>query len=182
MDTSQIKDILYRAISQISESKIQKELTSGSKSKIVTEILLRCTPDVAKIEGDMHENFGIFAESLTHYLLTNALIPSQRKIKKGDVEIDIVIPDLRTLDSAPKNSLVLYFAKTNNTKSIVESLTKLQSIQPHKENILVISKTKTEIPFKTYDVDSMSGFATMLDDIGKFLSSKPQSKFKIFRT
>jgi len=182
MDESPIKDTLYQAISQLSESRIQKELSSGNKGKIVAEILLKCLPEISKIDGDEYENFGMFAESLTHYLLTNALIPSQRKIKKDDVSIDVVIPDVRTLNSAQKNSLILYFAKTSDKTSIIKSLEKIQSVQPHKENIFVIMKTKMEIPYKTYAVDSTAGFVTILDDIDVFFASRPQSKFKIFRT
>lgn len=182
MESSPIKDILYDTINQISESKIQTEISSGKKQKIIIEILQWCIPKITKLDGDKHENFGAFAESLLHYLLTNALIPSQRKITIKDTEIDIVIPDSRTLGSAPKDSLVLYFAKTNNIHTITESIARLENIQPHKDNIRIVAKTKLAIPYKIYDIDDASNFATILDDIDGFLASRPQSKFRIFRT
>ncbi|MGI0003884.1 MAG: hypothetical protein ACREAX_01165, partial [Candidatus Nitrosotenuis sp.] len=155
METSP-KDVLYRQINEISESKILKEMSSGGKKGIVAEILRRCIPEIAKLGGGQHENFGVFAESLSHYLLTNALVPSQRKITIKNTEIDLVIPDSRTLDAAPKNSLVLHFVKTADESTTLESLERLQNIQPHRENIWVVSKTQSKIPYKTYHVDEVS--------------------------
>jgi hypothetical protein len=179
---SPIKEILYRKIGEISESRILKELSSGDKKAIVAEILHKCIPEIIKLGGDAHENFGAFAESLTHYLLTNALIPSQRKITVKNTEVDVVIPDSHTLDVMPENSLILYFAKTSNKRDTLERLDKMQSIQPNKENIWVVSKTQLGIPYKTFDVDNVSSFATLLDDINFFLEIKPRPRFKIFKT
>ncbi len=176
------KDILYQQISEISEPKILKELIAGSKKRIIEEILHRCIPEIAKLSGNVHENFGVFAESISHYLLTNALIPSQRKIIIRNTEVDVIIPDSQTLGTHPENSLVLYFAKTTNEDLILGSLEKMHGIQPHKENIIVIAKTLLKIPYKTYCVDDISSFSKMFDDIDVFLRSKPQSKFKIFKT
>ncbi len=176
------KDVLYRQISEISEPRILKELTSGDRKGIVAEILRRCIPEITKLGGDMHENFGVFSESLSHYLLTNTLIPSQRKITVKNTEVDLVIPDARALDTTPENSLVLYFAKTANKDLILESLARLHNIQPHNENILVVSNAQLKIPYKTYDSSSVLSFSELLDYIDGFLRSKPQTKFKIFRT
>ncbi|MFY9300952.1 MAG: hypothetical protein WAO91_07170 [Candidatus Nitrosotenuis sp.] len=182
METSPIKEIIYHKIDEISESRILKELSSGDKKAIVSEILHKCIPEIAKLDGDVHENFGAFAESITHYLLTNALIPSQRKITIKNTEVDVIIPDSRTLDTAPENSLILYFVKTSNKQDISERLGKLQNIQPNKENIWVVSKTHLGMPYKTFDVDNISSFASLLDGIDFFLEIKPRPRFKIFKT
>jgi hypothetical protein len=176
------KDVLYRQISEISEPRVLKELASGNRKRIVEEILRRCIPEIDKLGGDAHENFGVYAESLLHYLLTNALIPSQRKISIKNTEVDIVIPDARTLATSPENALVLYFAKTANVDLISESLAKLQDIQPHLENILIVSKMHLKIPCKTYAASDASSFSGLIYDIDQFLSTKPQQKFKIFRS
>lgn len=176
------KDVLYRQINEITEPRILKELTTGDKKAIVSEILRRCIPEIASLSGDSSENFGIFAEGLSHYLLTNALIPSQRKITIKNVEVDVVIPDSRTLGTSSENSLVLYFAKTSNKESILGFLAGLSDVQPHSKNILVISKDRLDVPHKTYDPSSESSFSEMLVDVEEFLRSKPQSKFKIFKT
>jgi len=52
--------------------------------------------------GEKEEVVGVLATGLLHYLLTNALISSQRKVTYNDNELDIVIPDTKTLEKDPK--------------------------------------------------------------------------------
>lgn len=177
MDSSLIKNILYEQIGQLTDAEIQTALASDNKKKTVEEILQKSIKQIIQIE-DSSENLVIFAESLTHYLLTKTLTPSQRKISVDDTKVDVVIPDVKTLKKSPQSSLVLYFAKTNDIET-VESLARLQKIQPEKENIWVISRSDMQIPYRTYDV--VTNFAAMFDDIDRFLATKPQSKLKIFR-
>lgn len=168
---------MYGQIGQLTDAEIQTALASGNKKNMIEKILQKSIKQIIQIE-DLPENLVIFAESLTHYLLTKTLTPSQRKIGVDDIEVDIVIPDVKTLKKSPQNSLVLYFAKTNDIE-IAEALARLQKIQPVKENIWVISRSDMQIPYRTYDAGS--NFASMFDDIDRFLATKPQSKFKIFR-
>ncbi len=179
MESTPIKDILYGQINQLTESRILQEISSKNHGKIINEILTRCIPIISKLDGDDFETFGTFAESMMHYLLTNALIPSQRKITIKNTEIDVVIPDSRILDASPKDALVLFFAKTSDHDTITKHLEKLQKVQPIKENIWIISKSKLDVPYKTYEIENIS---TILDDINDFLDSKKQSKFRIFKT
>lgn len=175
------KDILYSEINEMGESWIQQELSRKSYRKVTKELLDRCVPKIALLDGEKYEIVGTFAESMMHYLLTNSLIPSQRKITVKDVEIDVIIPDLRTLNATPKDALVLYFAKTDDVSIISKHIEEIQEVQPAIENIWVISKSKPRISFKTYVVENRSNFAKILDDISSFLLSKPQSKFRIFK-
>jgi hypothetical protein len=181
VESTPIKDILYGAINQITEPVILKELSSKNHSKIINKILDRCIPDISKLDGDSFEIFGMFAESMMHYLLTNALIPSQRKIIIKNTEVNIIIPDSRTLDASPKDALVLFFAKTSDHDFIMNHLEKLQKIQSVIENIWIISKSKLGISYKTFEIENKS-FVTILDDINGFLESRKQSKFRIFKT
>lgn len=182
MENTSIKDILYSEINKIGESHIQQELSRKSYRKVTKEILDRCIPRISLIGGEKYEIFGTFAESMMHYLLTNALIPSQRKIRVKDIEIDVVIPDLRTLNSNPKDAVVLYFVKTADLTTITKRIENIQEAQPAIENIWVISKSKPRISFRTYVIENRANFAKILDDISGFLSSKPQSKFRIFKS
>jgi hypothetical protein len=179
VESTIIKDILYGQINQITEPKILKEISDKNYGVAINEILSGCIPDISKLDGDSFEIFGTFAESMMHYLLTNALIPSQRKIMIKNTEVDVMIPDSRTLDASPKDALVLFFAKTSDHESIMNHLEELQKIQSVKENIWIISKSKLDIPYKTYEIENIS---TILDDINDFLDSKKQSKFRIFKT
>jgi hypothetical protein len=180
MSESPIKEILYEQINSISEQEIQIEISQKNTASLIRQITDNCYPEIIKLYGDQYENFEAFAESLMHYLLTNALIPSQRKVTLKTLEIDIVIPDVRTLALTPKNALVIFFPKTGNTDMILESIRKLESIQPIKENIWLVQKTSLDLQHKTYEIDTGS-FCNIINDISVFCASNTQSKFKIFK-
>jgi len=91
-----VKDLLYQELAKITEEKIQLDISKGQSSKSIVEIMSSCYPKILHIGGNVDENVGIFAESLMHYLLAISLIPSQRKVSQNNVEIDIIISDLKT--------------------------------------------------------------------------------------
>ena len=118
-----------------------------------------------------------------HYLLTMSLIPSQRKVSQNNVEIDIIIPDLKTLNLNPKDAIIIYFPKIGNEERIKHGILKLEKIQPVKENIWLVLLSDLQIKNKTYHTDNNDGsFTKILDDITEFLSSRKQSKFKIIKS
>lgn len=180
-EPSPIKDILYEQINSISERKIQEEISKNNTAGIISKVMDVCGPKIDAVGGNKHLNFEAFAESLMHYLLTNALIQSQRKVTHNSAELDIVIPDLRTLVSSPKDALVIFFPKTDDTDKIRESLGKIESVQPIKENIWLVQKTSLGLDHRTYEVNKRHSFSNIVNDINAFLSSKTQSKFKIFK-
>ena len=181
MSESPIKEILYEQINSISEQRIQEEISKNDTARLIRGMVDNCYPKIVKLYGNQHENFEAFAESLMHYLLTNALIQSQRKVTQKSIEIDIIIPDVRTLVSSPKDALVIFFPKTNDIDTILESLRKIETIQPIKENIWLVQKTSLGLQYKTYEIDKDCSFSDIINDICVFLSSRTQSKFKIFK-
>ena len=180
---SPIKDILYQEISNITENKIQLEISKNNSSKIISEIISKCYPKIQQISLNMDEDFGIFAESLMHYFLSIAIIPSQRKISQKNIEIDIVIPDLRTLESNPKDSLIIAFPKSRNKKLVEKKISDLEKIHSVKENIWLVLHEDLEFKNRTYliknDVNSLN---KILDEINEFYSSRKQSKLKIIKS
>lgn len=180
-EPSPIKDILYEQIDSISERRIQEEISKNNTSDIIRGIMDGCSPKIGALDGSQHGNFEAFAESLMHYLLTNALIQSQRKVTHKSVELDIVIPDLRTLVSSPKDALVIVFPKTDDASTARESLAKIGSVQPIKENVWIVQKTGIGLDHRTYEIDKAHSFSNIINDINAFLSSRTQSKFKIFK-
>ncbi|MDC8437996.1 MAG: hypothetical protein LV468_03230 [Candidatus Nitrosotenuis sp.] len=174
---SPIKDMLYESINAISEAAIQRDLASNNSRKVILDILSRAWPDTLK--GDRTENYETFAESLMHYILTNALIPSQRKITVDGVEIDIVIPDTRTLKTSNKDAVIILFPKTDDVASIRARLERIHAVQPVRENVWLVQREDLGLPYKTYEIEASKTFAGIIDDIKK--SNKMQSKFKIFR-
>ena len=150
-----IKEMLYDTLDQIGKEKIHIALNKDhSVSKkiilnIMQSVLFRFKDSKVKNldylkyndkkdEVEKKEEVEIIdlCEALLHFLLTASGYPSQRKITFNNQEIDIVIPDLRTLKSKPKNSVIIKFYKGH---SPLEDLKKIEMIQPHTDSIWVVS-------------------------------------------
>lgn len=180
---SPVKDILYKELSNITENKIQVEISKKNSSKIISDIISNCYPKIKQISLNLDEDLGIFAESLMHYFLAVSIIPSQRKVSKNDIELDIVIPDLRTLQSNPKDSLIITFLKSKNKDLIKNKILELEKIHPIKNNIWLVSHENLELKNRTYQIkNGINSLNIILDDINEFYSSRKQSKLKIMKS
>lgn len=173
-----IKDYLFDYI----KSKKIQELTAQSKFKeIIDDVLENCYDKVISMDKK-EESLAIIATGLLHYLLTNALIPSQRKIQYNEVEIDIVIPNLKTLEIDQKKSLIIYIPKTTDDNIIKQELENLKKIQPINNNIWLVLSKKLDLQNKTYVIEKKnSSFSKIIYDIGQFVNVQGQNKFKILR-
>lgn len=178
-----IKDILYEELSKITENKIQLEIFKNNSSKILSEIISNCYPKIQQFSFNIDEDIGIFAESLMHYFLSLSIIPSQRKVLLKNVEIDIVIPDLRTLQSNPNDSLIIIFPKSKDENFIKKRILDIEKIHTVKENILVVLHNDLVIKNKTYFINNSSNsLIKILDDINEFYSTRKQSKLKFVKS
>ncbi len=133
------------------------------------------------MKNDVDENASIFLTGLLHYLLTNSLIPSQRKIEYNGIELDIVIPNVKTLETKPKNSLIICIPKSFEQVLINEKLRELLKIQPNKENIWVVLKEMIQSDFKIFEIKNKS-VIHIIDEINNFLDKSKQTQFKIFKS
>ncbi|MBM3906367.1 MAG: hypothetical protein FJ354_06835 [Thaumarchaeota archaeon] len=179
MDTpSPIKERLYQTIQSIPEYIVQEKIAQNP-DLFMREIFSKA--DIDSLDGNKTENYETFAESVMHFVLTNALIPSQRKITLGQIELDIVIPDVKTLKISNKDTIVILFPKTENVKSILPRLEKILAIQTTKENVWLVQKSSLGLPYKTYELERSGSFFHIIEDIKKATTSKGQSKLKIFK-
>ena len=174
-----VKDILYEIIDERTEESIQKEIVTKNSQELIKELISKAYPRVLKLEGDVDENIVKLSTSLLHYLLAVSLIPSQRKVSQNEIEIDIVIPDLKTLSTNPKDSLIICIPELHKSEDIVEQITKAEMIQPINENIWVVEE-KMKHNKKSYSIHDGT-ISKILDDVNEFLSSKKKTQFKIFR-
>jgi hypothetical protein len=175
-----VKDVLYEIIGKITEGVIEKNIASGSSIDIINELIAEGYPKIIQLEGDKEENIAKFSTSLLHYLLTISLIPSQRKIAPQDIDIDIVIPDLKTLSTKPENSLIICIPELRKEKSIEKQIQEIETIQPHNDNIWLAVENKQKLDKKSYAVSDRT-ISKIIQDINQFLSSKKTTPFKIFR-
>lgn len=178
----EIKDFLYQAISEYGEKRILSDIAQGESPVTINAIFDHCTPDLEKVGKNNPEIVGSLAEGLTHYMLTVALIPSQRKTVLESVDIDIAVPDVKTLSSSPENVIIISFPKTREINKIKELISKLKKIQPKTENIWLVVDEPVSVEAKVYTLDRNEfTFANMINDLINFSSNAKQSKLKIFR-
>ena len=178
-ESSPIKDALYAKIDLIGQNQIHQLLLNDKFLELFEKIY---EPVVDDIEGiDEYEKHGILAESLTHYLFTEMLIPSQRKITFEDIELDMIIPNTIELQKDSHNTIMIFFVKTSNIQQIKQRIQDIKKIQKDDANIWVISKDDIEIPQSTY-MTKKESFSIFLKDAQNFIKTKKMNKLNIFKT
>jgi hypothetical protein len=119
---------------------------------------------------------------MLHYLLTNTLLNSQRKLEHGGVELDIVIPDIKTLEKDPKKSLIIYIPKSTDKEIINKKVSQLEKIQTVKENIWVVLSKDIKIDKKSFVLSKENNtFSKIIFEIAQFSNVHGTNKFKILR-
>ncbi len=175
-----VKDHLFDYLSK-SEERIQKLIFEKKFSEIIDDVIANCYDKIITL-GEKDESIGILATGLLHYLLTNALINTQRKVEYQEIEIDIVIPDIKTLEKDPKKTLLIFIPKSSNKKVIEEKISQLEKIQPEKENIWVILSENILIDKKSFVLSKENNsFSKIIFEIAQFSNVGGTNKFKILR-
>jgi hypothetical protein len=104
--------------------------------------------DLYSVLNDSEKPLSLLCEAFLHFLLTTTSLPSQRKIILKDVEIDLVIPDLKSLYKDPKKSLIIKFDKDSKTLNYINRLQ--NNIPIYNENIWLVSSTPLDINYRNY--------------------------------
>ena len=178
-ESSPIKDVLYAKIDDIGQESIHELMLSGRFSELFEKIYETTINNIDNI--DEYEKHGSVAESLTHYLFTEMLIPSQRKISFKNIELDMVIPNIPELKKNNDNAILIFFVKTSNIDKIKQRIQEIKKIQNSDANIWVISKDDIQIPQITYTTKKES-FSKFLRDAQTFIKTKKMDKLNIFKT
>jgi hypothetical protein len=177
----ELKEMLYSAISDYGEQRILSDVVQGESSDAIRAILDHCLSSIEKNEVVKSDTRGSVAEGLLHYLLTVSMIPSQRKTLFQSVDIDIAVPDTRTLGTSPQDVIVISFPKTNDIDTIKYQVEKLSQIQPNKNNIWLVLENNISVDAKVYTLKDSMTFTNIINDLISFSSNKKQSKLKIFK-
>jgi hypothetical protein len=165
--TADIKDILYSTLDKIGKEKIRMKVISEieSSERCCNEILEECKIRMGDDLDD--ESFGNLCEALLHFMLTASLLPSERKLNWKGSELDLVVPSLKMLSKSPDRSLVIQIIKRH------AELTKIkhaESVQPHDENIWIVSAKRLEVDHKNYYIGSRQfPYSRIILDINAFL-------------
>lgn len=173
------KEYLFKHIGK-SEKKYKKLISEEKYSTVINDIVSTCYSDIAS--ENKHENLRVLATGILHYLLTNSTIPSQRKIKPEGMELDIVIPDLKTLKNDPKKSLIILIPENNDKISIEKKIKNLHALQPYNDNIWLVLTKDIPIKNKSFVIsNNNTSFTQIIYEIAQFANINCQNKFKILR-
>ena len=178
-ESNPIKDLLFEYIKN--SQTIPKLIIEKKFDQVIDEVTKNCYDQIVSM-GDKDESVGVLATGLLHYLLTNALITSQRKIEHEGNELDIVIPDIKTLEKDPKKTLLICIPKSSDTKVINEKIALLEKIQPEKENIWLVLSEKLHSKKKSFVLSKENNaFSKIIFEIAQFGNVGGSNKFKILR-
>ena len=174
-----IKDYLFEYIEK--SNTIPKLISEKKFDIVIDEIIENCYEKIILMDKK-EESVGILATGLLHYLLTNALLNSQRKIEYEGLELDIVIPDVRTLEKDAKMTLLILIPKSSDKKIIDEKISQLNKIQPYKDNIWVVLSEDIPIDSKSFVLSKgNNSFSKIIFEIAQFSNVGKSNKFKILR-
>ena len=174
-----IKEYLFDYIKN-SES-IPKLIAEKKFDQIIEEITNNCYEKILTM-GEKNESVGVLATGILHYLLTNALITSQRKVEHDGIELDIVIPDVKTLEKDPKKTLLICIPKSSDITEINKKIEQIENIQSEKENIWLVLSEEIPIVKKSFILSKNNNtFSKIIFEIAKFSNVGGTNKFKILR-
>jgi len=178
-DSNPIKDYLFEYVKN--SSTIHELIANKRFDVIINEIIENCFDKIITMDTK-DVAVGIFATGILHYLLTNALLNSQRKINHNGIELDIVIPDVKILEKDPKKTLLIYIPLSSDVKTIQEKITQLEKIQTIKENIWIVLSKEITINKKSFILSKENdSFSKIIFEIAQFSNVHGTSKFKILR-
>ncbi|MGY5145789.1 MAG: hypothetical protein ACW9XB_05160 [Candidatus Nitrosopumilus sp. metabat.KBP569_Feb_25m_nospike.7] len=178
-EVNPIKDYLFDYIEK--SNSIINLIVEKKFDIIINEIIENCYDKVILMDKK-EEAVGILATGILHYLLTNALLNSQRKVDYQGMELDIVIPDIKTLEKDAKMTLLILIPKSSDKKIIDEKISQLRKIQPTKENIWAVLSDDVSIDCKSFVLSKENNsFSKIIFEIARFSNVGGSNKFKILR-
>ena len=178
-ESNPIKEYLFAYIEK--SNNIVNLISEKKFDTVINEIIENCYDKIILMDKK-EEAVGVLATGILHYLLTNALLNSQRKVDYQGMELDIVIPDIRTLEKDAKMTLLILIPKSSDKKIIDEKISQLRKIQPTKENIWVVLSEDISLDCKSFVLSKENdSFSKIIFEIAQFSNVGRSNKFKILR-
>lgn len=170
------KDVLYSAINEIGRERIRMDVAADIKmsERHCRNIMAKCMSKLGSEAND--ESLATLCEALLHFMLTASLLPSVRKVTMHGADLDIVIPSIRVLGKSPEKALVIQVIRGDLAAKVRQA----ESVQPHRENIWLISARQLQTDSRNYHLGS-GGFPypRIISDISAFLSEKGDRGLKL---
>jgi hypothetical protein len=170
VSTEMVVDILYSSIQEIGRERIRMDIISdiASSKKYCKDIVTECKNKLADNAND--EILGTLCEATLHFMLTVSLLPSERKVNVKGIDLDIVIPSVKSLDKQPEKTLVIQVIKKD---SDIAKITQAESMQPNYTNIWIVSAKRLNTKYRNYYLDSTDHpYYIIIENINAFLVDK----------
>jgi hypothetical protein len=129
---------------------------------------------------DLNITIAIICEALLHFMLTVSTLPSERKVEiRYSLTIDVVIPNLLTLKRRPDKSIIVQIIKDVED---FNKISQLKFLQPHSQNIWVISSkpflTTSYTEYVVFPNFGWHKYSQIIIDINKFLTETGDNSFR----
>ncbi|GBC73277.1 hypothetical protein HRbin04_00674 [archaeon HR04] len=191
------KALLYSVIERLGRDELRRELAKDSRSAIVT-IMHSCMKELSSSSNDMDKDKDVIIRLVTalmHYLLTECMIQSERKIQLDDVMLDLVIPSMRALRSNPDNTLIILIGRGDEMGLLNNRLERVYALHP-KVNVwaIIVGDAETDMVgnVRVYMMDeyvdqvskskpsrSIIPLSSIIEDIRRFMNSRGIRPFNI---
>ena len=182
-----IGNILYSVINEIGKEKIQTDITLNVELSrhYIQSILKECNRELS-LKNE--ENVGSLCEALLHFMLTTRTLPSVRKVRYDEINLDIVIPHLHSLRNIPEKAIIVQIVKDSGGISKDEQK-EIATIQPNVNNIWVVTKDPTSGDYVNYSAQCENSSSTsfqkrnfhdIIVDIDAFLQKINDRSFRFF--
>lgn len=182
MTADAAKEMLFEYIR--GSDAVQKMVAESRFDLAIRQVVSECYDRTAAICGTAEAPRTV-AIVLLHYMLTGALIPSQRKAECMGMEIDVVVPDVRTLARDPRKALILHVAESSDVGAVLDRVEKIRKIQPIRENVWVTlprMMPRVSKAARTFVISKeCNTFADIVNEVARFTNESGAGKFKILK-
>ena len=178
-ESNPIKELFFEYIAN--SQTIPELIIKRQFDKVIKQATADCY-DIVLSMDEKDNAVGIFATGLLHYLLTCALVKSQRVINYKEIELDVVIPDIKTLEQDPKKALIICIPKSSEINTLRQKIMELEKIQPEKDNIWMVLSEDIQTGKKTFVLSQkINSFSNIIFEIAQFSNVGGSDKFKILK-
>lgn len=161
--------VVYGRIAGVGEARARRELCSGRAGEFLSGIARECLPSVRALGAGPAGDCALVTV-LLHYALSAAAIPSHRKVAVRGIEVDIVVPDARTLGRSPRRALVVCVPEDASARGAEAAAAAASAILPRENVTVAICPSARGMGAEAYSVEDGT-LGGVLDRARAFLGS-----------
>lgn len=181
------KALLYSVLERLGRDNLRMEMAGDSRGAI-SRVLRSCMDGLRGSGASDAGTLQTLVTALMHYLLTECMIQSERKIALDGEVLDIVIPSMRMLRVNPDGALVILIARGDDGL-LAHRLERVYTLQPERRNVWAVLGTggvdyssvggvRIYLPDE-YAYPPARPLSSIIEDIRGFMDSKGIRPFKI---